>query len=145
MEEGYSKYAVYKGLSYMDWICGCLFERTSFDKFNEIMKEGRWKNWNLNMIRPYDLSLNAKEETDTKISKIAGMKDFKKKENSPHCREIDRRLSFKYPHGASVHIPAKLSVTELKNLGSKEFTKLRYHIPTLVDVLNMMIGTKDLL
>jgi|LSQX01.1.fsa_nt_gb ATP-dependent helicase/nuclease subunit A len=131
---GYSKYAVYKGLSYMDWICGCLFERTSFDKFNEIMKEGRWKNWNLNMIRPYDLSLNAKEETDTKISKIAGMKDFKKKENSPHCREIDRRLSFKYPHGASVHIPAKLSVTELKNLGSKEFTKLRYHIPTLVDV-----------
>jgi hypothetical protein len=54
----------------MDWICGCLFERTSFDKFNEIMKEGRWKNWNLNMIRPYDLSLNAKEETDTKISKI---------------------------------------------------------------------------
>ncbi|NLK64338.1 MAG: helicase-exonuclease AddAB subunit AddA [Tissierellia bacterium] len=131
---GHSKYAVYKGFSYLDWICSCLFDKINFDKFNEIIQGGQWKNWNLNVITRYDLSLNAKEEINVRKSKIAAMKDFKNKENSPHYDEIGRRLSFKYPYLTSVNVPAKLSVTELKNLENKDFTKLRYHIPSLVDI-----------
>jgi ATP-dependent helicase/nuclease subunit A len=133
-KRGHSRFSVYKGLSYMDWICGCLFDRTSFEEFIEIMKEGQWKNWKLNMLTPYDLRLKTEEELNTIDKRIASMKDFKNRENSPYYREIGRRLSFKYPFMTSVNVPAKLSVTDLRNLGNKEFAKLRYHIPGLVDV-----------
>ncbi|MDD2397385.1 MAG: helicase-exonuclease AddAB subunit AddA [Tissierellia bacterium] len=131
---GHSKYSVYKGLSYMDWICSCLFEKINYEYFNEIIKSGQWKNWNLKMITRSELSLNASDDLNLKESKIAAMNDFKYQENSPRYEEIGRRLSFKYPHMTSVNVPAKLSVTELKNLENKEFSKLRYRIPTLIDI-----------
>ena len=64
------------------------------------------------------------------------MNEFKNSQNSPHYEEIGRRLSFIYPHMTSVNVPTKLSVTEFKNLGDKEFTRLRYKIPTLVDIFD---------
>ena len=130
---GHSKYFVYRGISYMDWICGCLFDKVNFQDFNEIIAKGRWKDWNLKMITRSDLSLNVNEEINLWESRIAVMNTFKTEENSPHYEEIGRRLSFKYPYMTSVNVPTKLSVTELKNLEDKEFTKLRYKIPTLVD------------
>lgn len=131
---GHSKYFVYKGTSYMDWICSCLFEKINFEQFNEIMVHGQWKKWNLKMITRSDLSSSVNEEINIRESNIALMNEFKTKENSSHYEEIGRRLSFKYPYMTSVNVPTKLSVTELKNLGDKEFKKLRYKIPTLVDI-----------
>ncbi len=131
---GHSKYFVYKGISYMDWICSCLFEKVNFEDFNEIMAKGNRKNWNLKMITRSDLSLTANDDINSWENKIAMMNEFRKEENSTHYEEIGRRLSFKYPYMTSVNVPTKLSVTELKNLEDKEFTKLRYKIPTLVDL-----------
>ena len=131
---GHGKYFVYKGMSYMDWICSCLFDKVTYEEFNEIMAKGQWKNWNLKMITRSGLSLNANEEINLWESKIALLNEFKFKENSPHYEEIGRRLSFKYPYMSSVNIPTKLSVTELKNLEDKEFTRLRYKIPALIDI-----------
>ncbi len=131
---GHSKYFVFKGLSYMDWICSSLFEKVNFKDFNEIVQKGQWKKWDLKLISLSDLSLNVNDEFNLRENKIKELNDFKNKENSPHYQEIRRRLSFKYPYTASVNVPTKLSVTELKNLGNKEFPKLRYKIPTLVDM-----------
>jgi ATP-dependent helicase/nuclease subunit A len=131
---GRSQYFVYKGLSYMDWICSCLFEKINFDYFNEIMAQGQWKNWNLKLITRADLSLNIRDEINFKESNIRAMNKFKDKKNSPYFEEIGRRLGFKYPYMSSVNVPTKLSVTELKNLKDKEYAKLRYKIPTLVDI-----------
>ncbi len=142
---GYSKYAVYKGVSYMDWISSCLFEKINFERFKEIMQDGQWKNWSLKMITRYDLSLNASEEINLRESKIAAMNDFKKIENSTHYEEIGRRLSFKYPYITSVNVPAKLSVTELKNLENNQFSKLRYKIPNLVDIFKYNEANNKLL
>jgi ATP-dependent helicase/nuclease subunit A len=131
---GHSKYFVFKGISYMDWICSCLFDKVNFEDFNEIMAKGRRKGWNLKLITRGDLSLNINDEINSRESRIAVMNKFKNGENSPYYEEIGRRLSFKYSYMTSVNIPTKLSVTELKNLKDKEFAKLRYKIPTLVDV-----------
>lgn len=133
--KGPSKYFVYKSISYMDWICSCLFEKVNFEEFNEIMAKGQWKDWSLKMITRSDLSLNMNDEINFRESRIAMMNTFKNSENSLHYDEIGRRLSFKYPYMASVNVPTKLSVTELKNIQDKEFTKLRYKIPTLVDII----------
>ena len=133
---GHGKYFVYKGISYMDWICSCLFDKVNFEDFKEIMSKGQRNNWNLNMITRSDLSLNANEELNLWENKISLMNEFKTKENTSHYEEIGRRLSFIYPYISSVNIPTKLSVTELKNLEDKEFTRLRYKIPTLVDIFN---------
>ena len=133
---GHSKYFVYKGLSYMDWICSCLFDKVNFEDFNEIMAQGQWKNWNLKMITRSNLSLDVSDEINIRENKIAEMNEFKNIKNSQHYEEIGRRLSFIYPHMTSVNVPTKLSVTELKNLGNKEFTRLRYKIPTLVDIFD---------
>ncbi len=132
--KGHSKYFVYKGVSYMDWICSCLFEKVNLENFNEIMQNGQLENWNLKMNTRLDLSLNARNEINHREIKIKAMNGFKNKENSPYNKEIGRRLSFKYPYFTSVNIPTKLSVTELKNMENKEFIKLRYKIPTLVDI-----------
>ena len=118
----------------MDWICSCLFEKINFDYFNEIMAQGQWKNWNLKLITRADLSLNIRDEINFKESNIRAMNKFKDKKNSPYFEEIGRRLGFKYPYMSSVNVPTKLSVTELKNLKDKEYAKLRYKIPTLVDI-----------
>ncbi|HQK52805.1 MAG TPA: 3'-5' exonuclease, partial [Sedimentibacter sp.] len=131
---GHSQYFVYKGLSYLDWICSCLFEKINFDYFNEIMAQGQWKNWILNLITRADLSLSIRDEINFKESNIRAMNEYKDMKNSPYFEEIGRRLGFKYPYKASVNVPTKLSVTELKNLKGKEYAKLRYKIPTLVDI-----------
>ena len=133
---GHSEYFVYKGLSYMDWICGCLFEKVNLEKFNEIMKIGQQEGWNLKLLSQYELSMSVNDEFNLKESRIKELNEFKKMENSPHYREIGRRLSYIYPYAASANVPTKLSVTELKNLEDKEFSKLRYKIPTLVDIFN---------
>ena len=132
--KGTSKYFVYKGVSYMDWICGCLFDKVNFEKFNEIIKKGQWNDWNINLITRRDLALNANDEFNLWADRVEMMNEFASMENSPRYEEIGRRLSFEYPYKASENVPTKLSVSELKNLGDKEFTKLRYKIPTLVDV-----------
>lgn len=133
--KGHSKYFVYKGISYMDWICSCLFEKVNFDKINEVLTSGEYKNWNLKLITRWDLSVNANDEINIRDKKIAMLNEFKNKENSPYNEEIGRRLSFKYPYINSVNIPTKLSVTELKNIKDKESARLRYKIPALVTML----------
>jgi len=80
--------------------------------------------------------MSVNDEFNLKESRIKELNEFKKMENSPHYREIGRRLSYIYPYAASANVPTKLSVTELKNLEDKEFSKLRYKIPTLVDIFN---------
>lgn len=133
--KGHSIYFVYKGISYMDWICSCLFEKVNFDKINEVLTSGEYKNWNLKLITRWDLSVNANDEINIRDKKIAMLNEFKNKENSPYNEEIGRRLSFKYPYINSVNIPTKLSVTELKNIKDKESARLRYKIPALVTML----------
>lgn len=131
---GHSKYFVYKGLSYMDWICSCLFDKVNSDDFKKIMSKGQWDKWKLNMITRSDLSLSTNEELSFWESKITMLNEFKTVKNSPYYEEIGRRLDFNYPYMSSVSMPTKLSVTELKNLKDKEFTRLRYKIPALIDM-----------
>ncbi|HHZ01693.1 MAG TPA: helicase-exonuclease AddAB subunit AddA [Tissierellia bacterium] len=131
---GSSKYSVYKGISYMDWICGCLFKNINMEQFYEIMKEGSWKDWNVRSITPYDLSENMNLELNIKEGRLAMMREFKNKINSPHYEKIGSYLSYKYPYRTSVNIPTKLSVTDINNLKDKEFINLRYKIPALEDI-----------
>lgn len=133
---GTSKHSVYKGISYMDWICSSLFNKVNFEHFNEIMEDGHWKGWNLQLITRMDLSLNLSDEINLKEKNLAMMDEFKNSKNSPHYEEIGRRLTYKYQYMTSVDIPTKLSVTELKNLNNTEFKKLRYKIPSLVDIFD---------
>ncbi|MDD4780198.1 MAG: helicase-exonuclease AddAB subunit AddA [Tissierellia bacterium] len=133
--KGHSKYFVYKGLSYMDWICSCLFENVNYDELNEIFEKGDLKDWKVNKFTRSDLSSNMKDEIVSKKERIAQMKEFKNQNNSDLYYEIGRRLSFKYSFESSVNVPTKLSVTELNNLKKNEFAKLRYKIPPLTDVI----------
>jgi ATP-dependent helicase/nuclease subunit A len=86
-------------------------------------------------ITRLDLSSNVNEETGSKKERIAQMEKFKNQQNSNFYNEIGSRLGFRYPFESSVNVPTKLSVTELKNLRSNDFAKLRYKIPTLTDVI----------
>lgn len=133
--KGHSKFFVYKGLSYMDWICSCLFESVEYEKFNEILEKGECKDWMVSKITRFDLSSNINEEIGSKKERIAQMEKFKNQQNSDFYNEIGSRLGFRYPFESSVNVPTKLSVTELKKLRNNDFAKLRYKIPTLTDVI----------
>ena len=134
-QKGSDKYFVYKGSSYMDWICSCLFEKVNIEDFHQVMEDGHWKDWKLEKINLSDLSYKINVEESLRESRISLMKEFKKKENSIYYENIGHRLGYKYPYISSVDIPTKLSVTELKNLEKNEISSLRYKIPSLVDKL----------
>lgn len=122
--KGYSQYSLYKGNSYMDWIGSCLFKDMDSDKINEALEKGKWEKWNVRRISIGDLSgyINACKDINIieKIDKLAENIDPEK------YREIERRLGYKYSYESSINVPAKLSVTAIKDLNREKFEKLRY-------------------
>lgn len=130
-----SKYFVFKAKSYMDWIGSCLFEGVNYENFINILEQGEYKDWKINKITRESLGANANEEIENKNERINALNDFTLQQNTEHYDEINRRLSYKYPYESSVKVPTKLSVTEMKKLKQEDFSRLRFNIPQLNDVL----------
>lgn len=132
-QKGYSKYFLYKGKSYMDWIGSCLFDGMDLEAINEVFEDGKCKEWKINKVDPIELlkgrkvyNITERIEDMNKFGDIIDQKDYK---------EIERRLSYKYPYENSTKIPAKVSVTDLKNINADKFAGLRYNIPYLSNIL----------
>ncbi len=131
--KGHSHYFLYKGNSYMDWIGSCLFKGMNSYEIEEILECGKLGEWNINRISIQDLPSYAKIDRDInimeKIDKLTQGIEVKR------YREIDKLLNFKYPKQASIDLPAKLSVTAIKNLNSEKFKRLRYKNPQISKIL----------
>lgn len=130
--KGYSKYFLYKGSSYMDWIGSCLFNGMDVEEIEKIFEKGKCGELDVKMISSADLIKDKEIKTDdNSVGKINKLLDDI---NVEDYREIERRLGYKYPHGNSIDVPAKLSVTSVKNLNREKFDKLRYNIPELASI-----------
>ena len=126
---GHSKYFIYKGSSYLDWICSCLFEGINLEGLNDILAKGQYKDWNVNRVAYSDI-IKEKSKVDQKDI-IEKLKDLENYSNKNIYDEVERRLNFKYNYNKSVNTPTKLSVTESKSLDLDKFESLRYNIPSL--------------
>ena len=126
---GHSKYFIYKGSSYLDWICSCLFEGINLEGLNDILSKGQYKAWNVNRVTYSDI-IKEKSKVDQRDI-IEKLKDLENYSNKNIYDEVERRLNFKYNYNKSVNTPTKLSVTESKSLDLDKFESLRYNIPSL--------------
>lgn len=131
--KGYSKYFLYKGSSYMDWICSCLFLGMSREDIEDVIGNGKCGELDIYKITTADLlnDIVVKEDNNA-VEKIHKLLEGI---NPDEYREVDRRLGYKYPYVESIDLPAKLSVTAVNNLNRDRFNRLRYNIPELSDLL----------
>ncbi len=125
---GYSKYFIYKGTSYLDWICSCLFEGVNREGLNQIFEQGQYKDWEVKRITYSDIKEVINEVQSDILDKLEELENYS---NDEIYEEIERRLNFKYKYDKSDKTPTKLSVTESKNLEIEKFESLRYNIPSL--------------
>lgn len=147
-QKGPSLYNIYNEDSFLDWICTALFKDCVTDSLLNIVNsrdlihkisyntvEGSHMTmWNINKITLSQISKTEQEEALKKTERIKIIADFKNQENSKLKYEIDRRLNYKYAYMNSVHIPTKLSVTDLKVLKQERLEQVKYRIPSLKDI-----------
>lgn len=131
--KGHSKYFLYKGSSYMDWIGSCLFKEMDLEAINEVFAKNQCEEWKVNRIGATDLVQDRKAYSNVEITEK--MSDIEDSTDGKYYEEIERRLNYKYPYEDSIKLPAKLAVTQLKNLNTENLARLRYDIPTLSDML----------
>lgn len=128
---GHSRYFIYKGTSYLDWICSCLFEGVNLEGLNDILVKGQYKDWNVSRVTYSEIMKGSdkgeKKDIEDKLKELESFNNINV--------EIERRLNFKYNYDKSVKTPTKLSVTESKSLDLEKLESLRYNIPALSNFL----------
>jgi len=132
--KGHSKFAIYKSQSFLDWIGSCLFEGLDMEEVVGVLKKGKLNDWDINRINYLTLLENKSIEETISPQNLKEMDVEVDKEN---FKEIDRRLSFKYPYMISQQTPTKLSVTESNNMDEDKFQMLRYNMPSLSNVIEL--------
>jgi ATP-dependent helicase/nuclease subunit A len=147
-QKGPSLYNIYNEDSFLDWICTALFKDCDSDNLLKIVNNSNLIHkisyntdesshitmWNINKITLSQISKSEHEEEIKKTERINLITNFKNHQNSKLKDEIDRRLNYRYAYMNSVHIPTKLSVTDLKVLRQEKLEQVKYRIPTLKDI-----------
>ncbi len=128
--KGHSKYFIYKGRSYLDWIGSCLFENKTMEDLDDIFSVGIIDDFKIGKISYSDL-LQGDDRQEVKATLEDKIRELEIATNQERLDEIGKLLSFGYNYENSIKTPTKLSVTEINNMSEEKFKKLRYKIPTL--------------
>lgn len=116
-------YDILNGSSYLDWICPALARHKDCGLFHESSgndNKGRMQmmedpsRWYIELWNKSDITVIKEPEqlADNEILKWLDSTDSNRDETLTD--EIERRLTWEYPHIQASEIPAKISVTELK-------------------------------
>lgn len=140
--KGSTKYNIYMGETFMDWICSSLYNHRNFQNIKQLLGDNDCKfeindlssKWKVKRVTLSDINYVDSEKNIDRIKIINEISEFENKINSPYNDEIIKRLSWRYAYHRSVNVPSKLSVTDLKMLNGSEFEHVQYKVPLLKDI-----------
>ncbi|MDI3528399.1 MAG: ATP-dependent helicase/nuclease subunit [Thermoanaerobacter sp.] len=120
------EYEVLKGKSYIDWIGPAVIKHPDLKPLRDFahvqctaLEEDR-SQWQVRIWDKKDVIID-KEKAEEETSFLEKLKDIDL--NSPSSEfydEVARRLNYVYPYEKACHLPAKLSVTEIKRILNEE-------------------------
>jgi len=139
-KKGPTKYNVYMGDSFMDWVCMSIYKHRDLKDLRQILGDNDcifetddlFSRWKMNRITLTQINNISIEKTNDKLERINEIMEFKN--IGEYSEEINKRLGFHYSYQSSVNAPTKLSVTDLKIMGNNKFESIKYKIPALRDI-----------
>ncbi len=158
---GSSKYNLQSGRSYMDWIASIMSRHPDGSNIRELSdfpifgdSDDGGARWTVRVLRKdellkYGLNLESipeessqtKETSTTPKDSIDSKDDLESKIELWH-KEINRKLSWSYPHKESLNMPFKLSVSDMKRASKSGMSGAHVRIPALIPKPKFMEGSR---
>lgn len=128
--------------SFLDWVIPSLIRHQSFDTVLEDYEftvdfdnplHNKNVPWEVSIINTSELSMvEVSNQIKKRFDKTELLQWDSEKVYDQNIRdEIEKRLNYEYPYVASVKIPAKMTVSELKKLGQMEEYEQESAIPSI--------------
>lgn len=139
-KRGISYYSIYNASSYLDWVCGAIYNHKDALILRNISEDDNCNidyndsKWNIKITNVKDIELSKNKYDIEKVKILDELRSYKNQANSLYHDEIEKRLNWKYKYNKSVDIPSKLTVTDLKKLKYKNIDYVKYKIPSLKDI-----------
>ncbi|MEW9121253.1 MAG: helicase-exonuclease AddAB subunit AddA [Thermotaleaceae bacterium] len=143
-------YHLSKAKHYLDWI-GTVLIRHPYGQVlrdkaaidwpeDKLLSDGA--QWDVKVLNRQAIVFNKIEQADRKEGILQELKNYHKSQSSTYQELIYHRLNWSYENMEAVHIPSKLSVTEIKRLTVKEQNPLGIFVPPLMKMPRFMEGKK---
>ncbi len=135
---------VKKAGSYLNWIGMSLYAHSEMQAVRHLVGDEKSvcfkgdSKWQLTVWDKASLGMENKNQELYQKDERELLENWDaQKEYGAYKEEIDRRLSFVYPHEAAVYLPTKLSVSEIKRKAQKNMSEMGHIEETLIPTLKV--------